>query len=84
METMNIMDRIAAGLRHGAPVVRPHLYVFGAKVTVDDRYGLSCRHGFLVVTAAITRSTIFSGTPVTREFTMHSRWKTSTNTGNVV
>ena len=37
--------RIAAGLRLGAPVVRPHVCVCGNTVTADGHHGLSCRNG---------------------------------------
>ena len=41
----NATVRIAAGLRLGAPIVRSHVCVCGATVTVDGHHGLSCRHG---------------------------------------
>ena len=36
---------IAAGLRLGAPIVRPHVCVCGKMITVEGHHGLSCRHG---------------------------------------
>ena len=41
----NATVRISAGLRLGAPVVRPHICVCGAMVTADGHHGLSCRRG---------------------------------------
>ena len=37
--------RFSAGLRLGAPVVRPHACACGAMVTADGHHGLSCRRG---------------------------------------
>ena len=39
----NATVRISAGLRLGAPVVRPHICVCGAMVSADGHHGLSCR-----------------------------------------
>jgi len=42
---VNATVRIAAGLRLGAPIVRPHTCVCGSMVAVNGHHGLSCRHG---------------------------------------
>jgi len=36
---------IAVGLRLGAPIVPPHICVYGTEVAVNGHHGLSCRHG---------------------------------------
>jgi len=41
----NATVRISAGLRLGAPVVRPHSCACGTTVTADGHHGLSCRRG---------------------------------------
>jgi len=41
----NATVRISAGLRLGAPVVRPHSCVCGTTVTAAGHHGLSCRRG---------------------------------------
>ena len=42
---VNAAVRIAAGLRLGASIVRPHTCVCGSMVTVSGHHGLPCRHG---------------------------------------
>ena len=65
--------RIAAGLRLGAPIVRPHVYVCGKMVTPDVHHGLSCRHGsgrhsrHNQVNELLCRAFISTGTLTTRE-----------------
>lgn len=69
----NASVRIAAGLRLGAPVVRPHVCVCGATVAADGHHGLSCRHGsgrhsrHDQLNDLLRRAFISSGTLATRE-----------------
>jgi len=69
----NASVRIAAGLRLGAPVVRPHVCVCGATVAADEHHGLSCRHGsgrhsrHDQLNDLLCRAFISSGTLATRE-----------------
>ena len=69
----NATIRIATSLRLGAPVVRPHVCVCGATVTVDGHHGLSCRHGsgrhsrHNQVNDLLARAFISTGTLTTRE-----------------
>lgn len=69
----NTTVRIAAGLRLGAPIVRPHVCVCGKMVTVDGLHGLSCRHGsgrhsrHNQVNDLLCRAFISAGTLTTRE-----------------
>jgi len=60
--------RIAAGFRLGAAIVRPHMCICGATVTVDGHHGISgrhCRHNQLndLLCCAFTNT----GTLATRE-----------------
>jgi hypothetical protein len=65
--------RIAAGLRLGAPVVRPHVCVCGTTVSADGHHGLSCRHGsgrygrHNQVNDLLCYAFISADTPATRE-----------------
>jgi len=69
----NATVRIAVGLRLGAPIVRSHVCVCGASVTVDGHHGLSCRHGsgrqsrHNQVNDIVYRAFISAGTLATRE-----------------
>jgi len=69
----NSTVRIAAGLRLGAPIVRPHTCICGKVVTVDGYHGLSCRHGsgrharHNELNNLLCRAFISSGTLATRE-----------------
>ena len=69
----NATVRIAAGLRLGAPIVRPHVCVCGKAVAVNGHHGLSCRFGsgrhsrHNQVNDVICRAFIKSGTLATRE-----------------
>jgi hypothetical protein len=69
----NATIRIATNLRHGAPVVRPHVCVCGMTVTVDGHHGLSCRHDsgrhsrHDQVNDLLARAFISTGTLTTRE-----------------
>ena len=69
----NATVRIAAGLRLGAPIVRPHVCVCGKMVTVDGLHGLSCRHGsgrhsrHNQVNDLLCRAFVSTGTLATRE-----------------
>ena len=63
----------AAGLRLGAPIVRPHVCVCGKKVSSNGLHGLSCRHGsgrhsrHNQVNELLCRAFISTGTLATRE-----------------
>ena len=67
------ISRISAGLRLGAPVVRPHACVCGAMVAADGRHGLSCRRGsgrqsrHNQINDMLCRAFVSSGTLATRE-----------------
>ena len=69
----NVTVRIAAGLRLGAPIVRPHVCVCGKTVAVDGHHGLSCRFGsgrhsrHNQVNDVLCRAIIKSGTLASRE-----------------
>ena len=69
----NSTVRIAAGLRLGAPIVRPHQCICGKNVTVDGHHGLSCRNGsgrharHNQINDLLCRAFISSGTLATRE-----------------
>ena len=69
----NATVRISAGLRLGAPVVRPHACVCGAMVTADGHHGLSCRRGsgrhsrHNQINDLLCRAFVSSGTLATRE-----------------
>ena len=69
----NATVHIAAGLRLGAPIVRPHVCVCGAMVTVDGHHGLSCRRGsgrhsrHNQINDLLCRAFISTGTLATRE-----------------
>jgi len=69
----NATVRISAGLRLGAPVVRPHICVCGAMVTSDGHHGLSCRRGsgrhsrHNQINDLLCRAFVSSGTSATRE-----------------
>lgn len=69
----NATVRIAAGLRLGAPIVRPHSCICGTTVTTDGHHGLSCRRSagrhsrHNQVNDLICRAFISSGTLATRE-----------------
>ena len=66
----NATVRISAGLRLGAPVVRPH--ACGAMVTADGHHGLSCRRGsgrhsrHNQINDLLCRAFVSSGTLATR------------------
>jgi len=70
---VNASVRIAAGLRHGAPVVPPHVCVCGAMVAADGHHRLSCRRGsgrhsrHDHLNDTLCRAFIRSGTLATRE-----------------
>jgi len=65
--------RITTGLRHEAPLVRPHVCVCGKTVAVDGHHGLSCRFGsgrhsrHNQVNDLLCRAITKSGTLATRE-----------------
>ncbi len=69
----NATVRIAAGLRLGAPIVRPHVCVCGKMVSSNGLHGLSCRHGsgrhsrHNQVNELLCRAFISTGTLATRE-----------------
>src|SRR5258706_130602 len=69
----NATVRIAVGLRLGAPIVRPHVCVCGAMMTVEGHHGLVCLRGsgrharHNQVNYVICRAFISAGTLSTRE-----------------
>ena len=69
----NATVRITAGLRLGAPIVRPYVCACGAMVAVDGHHGLSCQHGsdrhsrHNQLNDLLRRAFISSGTLATRE-----------------
>jgi hypothetical protein len=69
----NATVRIAAGLRLGSPIVRPHVCVCGKMVTVDGLHHSSCRHGsgrhsrHNQVNDLLCRAFVSAGTLATRE-----------------
>jgi hypothetical protein len=69
----NTSIRIAVGLRLGAPVVRSHICVCGATVSVNGHHGLSCRYGsgrhsrHNQVNELLCRALVSAGSLATRE-----------------
>ena len=69
----NATVRRFAGLRLGAPVVRPHICVWRAMVTADGHHGLFCRRGsgrhsrHNQINDLLCHAFVSSGTSATRE-----------------